>query len=578
MGGDVICNTYRIRISILQFFSPKKWGIFFDTVGPRERFLVFFLLFVIVSSLLSWGVTLFFSLTKSVPAQGGTYTEGIVGEPSYINPVIAQSAEVNADMVQLVYSGLFSYDERGRIRENLAERYELVEEGKKYIVSLRRGVKWHDGRDFSADDVLFTVRTLQDPAYKSPLRANWQGVEVSKEDEYRVVFSLKKAYFDFLENLTVGILPKHVWEGIAPEKFALTDINLNPIGTGPFRVEGFKKDSNGVILSYELRSFQDYFEGAPFIQKLVLYFYRSEDELLSAYNRREVLGMSNVSSGRLSAVSEKKDVTVRELIQPRVFAVFLNEKKSVPLADERVRKALAFATDREAIVRQVLHGFGTQSFSLFSPIMNAYSSAGEAYQFRPDEAEKVLEEAGWKVNSDGVREKNGVRLEFEISTPNWSEIVETAHLLSEQWNRVGAHVSVRVLDNISDAQRTIRSREYSALLYGLAMTFEPDPYSFWHSEQTGEFESNFSMFGDKRADELLSNARETLDANVRSGMYREFQEILAGKMPAVFLYSPTYLYVTHQSVRGFSATALNTPASRFQDISRWYVNTKRVRK
>ena len=578
MGGDVICNTYRIRISILQFFSPKKWGIFFDTVGPRERFLVFFLLFVIVSSLLSWGVTLFFSLTKSVPAQGGTYTEGIVGEPSYINPVIAQSAEVNADMVQLVYSGLFSYDERGRIRENLAERYELVEEGKKYIVSLRRGVKWHDGRDFSADDVLFTVRTLQDPAYKSPLRANWQGVEVSKEDEYRVVFSLKKAYFDFLENLTVGILPKHVWEGIAPEKFALTDINLNPIGTGPFRVEGFKKDSNGVILSYELRSFQDYFEGAPFIQKLVLYFYRSEDELLSAYNRREVLGMSNVSSGRLSAVSEKKDVTVRELIQPRVFAVFLNEKKNVPLADERVRKALAFATDREAIVRQVLHGFGTQSFSLFSPIMNAYSSAGEAYQFRPDEAEKVLEEAGWKVNSDGVREKNGVRLEFEISTPNWSEIVETAHLLSEQWNRVGAHVSVRVLDNISDAQRTIRSREYSALLYGLAMTFEPDPYSFWHSEQTGEFESNFSMFGDKRADELLSNARETLDANVRSGMYREFQEILAGKMPAVFLYSPTYLYVTHQSVRGFSATALNTPASRFQDISRWYVNTKRVRK
>ena len=209
LGGDVICNTYRIRISILQFFSPKKWGIFFDTVGPRERFLVFFLLFVIVSSLLSWGVTLFFSLTKSVPAQGGTYTEGIVGEPSYINPVIAQSAEVNADMVQLVYSGLFSDDERGRIRENLAERYELVDEGKKYIVSLRRGVKWHDGRDFSADDVLFTVRTLQDPAYKSPLRANWQGVEVSKEDEYRVVFSLKKAYFDFLENLTVGILPKH---------------------------------------------------------------------------------------------------------------------------------------------------------------------------------------------------------------------------------------------------------------------------------------------------------------------------------------------------------------------------------
>lgn len=540
--------------------------------------MVFMLFFAAIFGLFVWAVMLFFAFTKSVPTEGGVYTEGIVGEPRSLNPVLSQTTEADADLVQLIYSGLFSYDDAGKISENLAERYELLDEGKKYVVKLRRGVKWHDGRDFSADDVVFTIHTIQDVSYKSPLRANWQGVDVSKEDDFTIVFLLKKPYFDFLENLTVGILPKHVWESVAPEKFPLADVNLNPVGSGPFRVEGFKKDSNGTILSYELRSFPSYFGGAPFIQKIILYFYGSEDELLSAYNRREILGMSNVTPEKLSAVSEKQDTTIRSLSQPRVFAVFLNEKKNAALADERVRQALALSTDRETLLKEVLLGRGEVAYSLFSPNMSAYSNAGEVSAFRPEEAVRVLEEAGWKLNAEGIREKDGVRIEFEITAPNWAELVKTARMLENEWNTIGARVSVRVLESVSDAQRAIRSREYSALLYGLAMTFEPDPYSFWHSSQTGELEHNFSMFSDKRADELLLSARETVDANARIGMYREFQEILAKKMPAVFLYSPHYLYVQKNDVRGFSAKAVNIPASRFQDVARWYMNTKRVRK
>jgi peptide/nickel transport system substrate-binding protein len=540
--------------------------------------MVFTLLLFVVLGMLIWLAMLFFAFTKSVPTGGGVYTEGIVGEPRQINPILSQVTEVDADLVQMVYSGLFSYDEAGKIRKNLVDQYDLVEDGKKYVMRLRQDVKWHDGQGLSADDVVFTFRTIQDPSYKSPLRANWQGVEVSKEDDFTVVFSLKKPYFDFLENLTVGILPKHIWEGIASEKFALAEVNLNPIGSGPFRVEGFKKDSNGTFLSYELRAFPLYFEGAPFIQKIIFYFYKSEDELLAAYNRREILGMSNVTPEKASLVSEKKDAHVLELTQPRVFAVFLNEKKNVALADERVRKALALATNREEIIRDVLNGRAEAAYSMFSSGMSAYSNAGEAYAFRPEEAVRMLEEAGWKKNSEGIFEKDGTRIEFEIAVPNWVELVKTAHLLENEWKEVGVRASVRVLENISDAQRTIRSREYAALLYGLAMTFEPDPYSFWHSSQTGEMENNFAMFSDKRADELLSNARETLDENARSGMYRELQEILANKMPAVFLYSPRYLSVRHSDVQGFSVRAINTPASRFQDASRWYMNTKRVRK
>ena len=168
---------------------------------------MFTLLFVIFAGLFAWLVMLFLSFTKPVPAEGGVYTEGIVGEPMHINPILAQATDVDADMVQLVYSSLFSYDDAGRLRPSLAEGYELQEDGKKYVVKLRSGVKWHDGQDLTADDVLFTFRTIQDASYRSPLRANWQGVDVSKDDDQTVVFSLKKAYFDFLENLTVGHLP-----------------------------------------------------------------------------------------------------------------------------------------------------------------------------------------------------------------------------------------------------------------------------------------------------------------------------------------------------------------------------------
>ena len=540
---------------------------------------MFTLLFVVFAGLFSWLVMLFLSFTKPVPAEGGVYTEGIVGEPMHINPILAQATDVDADMVQLVYSSLFSYDDAGRLRPSLAEGYELQEDGKKYVVKLRSGVKWHDGQDLTADDVLFTFRTIQDASYRSPLRANWQGVDVSKDDDQTVVFSLKKAYFDFLENLTVGIVPKHIWDGIPPEKFSLADVNLNPIGSGPFRVEGFKKDSNGTILSYELRAFPQYFEGAPFLQKVVLYFYGSEEDMLSAYRRREILAASNVTPGSFPEdLKNQKDTVIHDVSQPRVFAVFLNEKKNAALAEEPVRRALALATDRERLVREVLDGHGDPAYSLFSPNTSAYSSAGEASVFNPDEAVKILEDAGWMLGDDGVREKGGVRLEFDIATPNWDELVKTAHMVENGWNEIGAHVTVSVLENVSDAQRTIRSREYAALVYGLAMTFEPDPYSFWHSSQTGELEHNFSLFSDKRADELLSNSREELGADARAGMYREFQEILATRMPAVFLYSPRYVYVQRRSVQGFSARAINTPASRFQDIARWYMSTKRVRK
>lgn len=552
--------------------------MFLRTASVREKITVFSLALIVSLGLGFWLTMMYRSFTVPVPAMGGVYTEGMIGAPTHLNPLllVPPFSSTDDDLVSMIYSSLFSYDDTGAIVPDIAENLEVSGDGKTYTIHMKRNVKWHDGRDLTADDVLFTVRLLQDPAYRSPLRANWQGVDVSKQDDFTVIFSLKKAYFDFSENLIVGILPKHVWEGISPERFALADANLNPIGSGPYRAESFKKDSNGSILSYELRAFPNYFGATPHIQKLLFYFYGSEEALLDAYDRREVQGMSNISPEKFSAIEGRKDAVVHQLTQPRVFAVFLNEKKNAALADESVRRALSLSTDREEIVRKVLRGYGRPAFSPFLKEMIGYSDAGEKYAFNADEAAKVFDDAGWKRGDDGLRAKDGVRLEFDLSTLNWPNLVETANILKTQWESAGAVVSVRVLETTTDAQQEIGSRNYSALLSGLATTFDPDPYSFWHSSQKEEPGHNFSQFENKDADNLLATARETIDNNARAELYRNFQGILAEKMPAVFLYAPDYLYVMNNDVSGFSVKALNTPSSRFEGISRWYVETKRV--
>jgi peptide/nickel transport system substrate-binding protein len=548
------------------------------TLGFRDKLIVFTLMAIAAGSLAFWFGAVYTAMTTPLPAIGGSYTEGVVGQPAYINPLFAQTSEADADLSQLIYSGLFAYDTQGVLRESLAEKLEVSEEGKRYTVTLRKGVKWHDGQEIQADDAVFTFRIIQDPAYKSPLRQNWQGVEVETVDDYTLAFVLKKPYFGFLDNLTVGILPKHIWENITPEKFSLTDYNLSPVGSGPYQFFDFKKDSSGNILSYEVRAFSEYFEHAPYISKIVFRFYPDEDALIDAYNRREVMGMSNLVPEKEALLQDRKSTQVYALRQPRLFAVFFNELKSASLAQKEVRQALSWATDRQAIVDTVFKGRALSLDSPFLPQMAGYIDATEGNSFDPEKANRIFEEAGW-VMKDGVREKNGVRLEFSLTTPDWPELAKTAEILKSQWEQVGARVTVNTLGVADLQQSVLRPREYEALLFGEAATsFNPDPYSFWHSSQKRDPGLNLAMFDHKEADTLLTDAREVLDETKRKEKYAEFQRIFAQEMPAVFLYSPAYLYVVNSQVQGIAAENINAPSNRFQDVWEWYVKTKRVKK
>lgn len=557
-------------------FSGKQWIVLIQALPRRERFFAWGLIAVSAVGLFAWLIAVYISATMPIPKAGGKYIEGIVGQPAYINPLLSQTSESDADLSALVYAGLFVHDALGQPMPRLAESFSISPDGKEYTVKLRENIRFQDSMLMTVDDVIFTLQAIQDPAYRSPLRQNWQGVEISSPDERTIVFSLKKAYFGFLENLTVGILPKHIWQSIPPEKFALAESNLMPIGAGPYQFSDLKKDAEGNILWYELKANETYFSGRPYIDTFNFRFYPDEDSLFVAYKQGEVMGMASIRSAHIDEVLQKKSTHLHEMNLPRAFSVFFNTSKNAAVAFSEVREALSLATDRTAIVRDTLSGRGIVATTPFLPFMNGYHAEVASRNFDPEQAKALLDEKGWKQGDDGVRERQGTRLEFELLVPEWPELERTASQLQGMWEGIGAKVTITTQNIATLQQDRIRPREYHALLFGQASLADPDPYSFWHSKEREDPGLNLSSLDEQAVDDILLSVREITDPEERSEKYALFQKIFLEKNPAIFLYSPSYLYVTTDRIRGITVETIDMPSDRFGLVNEWYLNTKRV--
>lgn len=556
---------------------PQNWHTISKILSFKEKLLVTFLVLLLLGSASVWIRYGYMSLTKAVPKIGGEYIEGVVGQPLYVNPLLSQTSEADSDLTELIYSGLFTYDAKGKIINDLAENYEVSEDQRRYVIHLRRNVLWHDGKNLTADDIMFTANVLQDPAYKSPLRQSWQGVEVEKIDDYAIAFNLKNSYFGFLGNLTVGILPKHIWENIAPEKFALADLNLHPVGSGPYAFADFQKDANGNILTYKLNASKTFYAGESYISKITFNFYPDDDAMIAAYNEKEIMGMGSIAPEKVVALKSMKSTQLHEFIIPRYFAVFFNQSKSVALAEDNVRSALELSVNRKEIIEDVLKGKGIALYSPIFPQMSGFKKPEQSEEPDLEKAKKILEDDGWKLEgSEQIRKKNGTTLAFELVTTDWPELSRNAQLLKEQWLKIGAEVNIKVL-TVSDLQQNyIRTREYDSLLFGQAISFDPDLYSFWHSSQKRDPGLNLSLFDNKDADKLLEEIRQESNSDARSAKYAQLQEVLYRENPAVFLYSPYYIYPVNKVVQGMDVENVNSPAQRFANVGQWYVKTSRV--
>jgi peptide/nickel transport system substrate-binding protein len=454
---------------------------------------------------------------------------------------------------------------------DLAESWTVSPDGKVYTFKLKKDVKWHDDVPFSAQDVAFTLTAIQNPDSRSPLSSSWQGVTVDVVDEHTVNFKLAKPYTPFINATTVGVLPRHMLEGIDPRTMRVAEFNQEPVGTGPYKFKTLDTQNGELVLTAN----KEYYRGDPLIQEITLRSYDNLDEAEQALKRRQVMGVGKVQLDDVDEVSSMGNLKLHEAGMPDQVAVFFNTSKGLT-TDKSVRTSLAQATDRRAIVDNQLKGYASV---LSDPIVaNGLDLAGGAKQasYNLIAAKQGLEAAGWKPGSDGVRTKDGTRLSIEIVTQSQTIYSQVAKEIAEQWKLAGVEVNVKELDATELQQSYIRPRNYSALLYGVNVGADPDVYAYWHSSQGKDPGLNLSVYKSTTADLALESGRTVRDSKTRSAKYKAFNQAWVNDTPAVMLYTPSYVYGVNRNVYGIHIKRLITPSDRFDEVEKWSVRVKPV--
>lgn len=553
-----------------------------NSFSIKETALFFFLSVVFLASLagIIWKVSDSFMIP--VPASGGEITEGVIGAPRFINPLLAIS-DADRDIAALVYSGLLRGSSDGSLIPDLASKYDVSEDGRIYTFTIRDDAYFHNGDKVTADDVIFTILKAQDSALKSPKRANWEGVSVEKINDQEVKFTLKQAYSPFLENTTLGILPKNVWKEAGSEQFSFSEFNVLPIGSGPYKINKVKKNSSGVPSYYELSSFKKFVLGAPYINKIIIRFYPNEEALFNAYKKKEIEGINAIPPD--FAISLKNDgVRIESAPLPRIFGIFWNQNQANIFTDKAVRQALDVLVDKDAIIEKVIHGYGVK---IEGPIPKGgigYESVQEkslSAEERIEGAKKILTTGGWKFNDKTSRWEKKVKketrvLEFSISTGEAPELKDAAQVVKENWAMAGIKVEVKVFETGDLNQNVIRPRKYDALLFGEIIGRDSDPFAFWHSSQRLDPGLNIALYTNIKADKLLEEARTTNDTAKRAEKYSLFQKEVRSDVPAIFLYSPEFIYVVPEKINGLEVGFITVPSERFLDVYKWFVETNKV--
>lgn len=586
------------------------------------------------------------SKSQVIPAQTGEYVEGLVGNPIYVNPLLAQTNDVDTDLSRLIFSSLLKYDKEEKLVPDLLESYSVAEDQTTYSLILKKSVLWQDGQPLTIDDVIFTIKAIQDPQYKSPLYLSLQGVDILRTSDQSLNLILKKPFAPFPSILTFGILPEHIWGSVPPGNFGLAEYNIKPIGSGPWQFKSLVKDKQGSIRAYTLVRNENHHGNKPNLEKVTFKFYPTSQDVLSAAQSKEILGVNFVAKRNIELLP--KNFNIESLRLPQYTALFFNETKNQLLKDIQLRKALAHAINKTELVKQALNEDGEVVNSPILPGFLGHKSNLASYDFNPETAKQILNNGGWKeitadeyvqlvkeqrakdkadkdtaakaeaaknkvqgqaetpaqpapetVTPPGLtpaptaqpvpaedivevgtqtvfRKKQTDILELTLTTVNGPENQKAAEVLKEFWQNVGIKINIDLVDPAKISREVIKTRNFDILLYGEIIGADPDPFPFWHSSQSEDPGLNLSQFQNKEADRLLVEARLSADTQLRESNYQKFQEILNKELPAIFLYSPSYTYALDRRVRGFDIKKILIPADRFNNLSEWYLRTKRV--
>jgi peptide/nickel transport system substrate-binding protein len=503
------------------------------------------------------------------PVAGGILTEGMVGSLTNGNPIYATDS-VDKSVAKLVFSSLLTYDDQGNLVGDLAKSWDMGPNARVFTVKLKNNLKWHDGQPVSADDVVFTYTTIQNPAAKSPLSSTWKGVKVEKVDATTVKFTSPSPFVPFPNLLTDGIVPKHILgnkdvAGLRSDSFNTNEL----IGSGPFKYAG--SEMVGENQEIKLVKNNQYYRSEVKLDGFSIKTFPSQDDLKKALDSKKV-----DSAGGFKL---KDNEIFTDYKYPFVFnsaTMFFLKTTAPNLTDTKVRQALVRATN----VNEINKTLGYQAVQVKEPILNdqtGYNSEYWQLAYNRAEAAKLLDEAGWKMPENGkYRMKDGKELSLKLVSENNEIYPAIATELQRQWASIGVKLDVSFVTADQITQTYIPNHEYDVFLYGINIGSDPDVYAYWHSSQAaaGSSRLNLSEYKSSTSDLALESGRSRSKEDLRAAKYKSFLTSWKNDAPAIGLYQPRYLYLSNKPIYQIvESRRLNNPEDRFNNVNNWMVKT-----
>lgn len=506
---------------------------------------------------------------KDGAKSGGVYVEGVIGNISTLNPLLAASEPEQA-VSRLLFSSLYNYDVTGALHTDLAESM-TVKDDKVYTIKLRNAA-WHDGKKLTAEDVVYTINLIKNPQVRSPLRVNWLDISARAIDDSTVEFMLPAVYAGFSHALTFPVIPKHILQTVSPSSMREADFSSNPVGSGPFavkRVQTSESTSSTDVVRMEPNT--KYYGAVSTLSRLELRAYGNESLLVKAVNSGEVSAASGLSLSAADNIKSKQYSTKHWLLNKGVYLLMNN--RSQTLQDARVRQALRYATDTSSIRATV----GDNVARLDTPILQSQiaQKLPAAPDYNLDKAKALLKEAGWTYNQGQWKGKDGRPLAVAVTTSSGrDEYKKIVDALKQQWSKLGVDVQLREIDTSSTTtsfvQSVLQPRDYDALLYELELGADPDVFAYWHSSQASASGYNFANYSNRTVDNDLVGGRSRTNSALRAAKYIQFVNQWLNDAPAIGLYQSVGSYVLNNGAsivepRG----SLNTINDRYADVTTW---------
>ncbi len=510
-------------------------------------------------------ITLVFSCKKEgLRGDPESIRVGFLADARMLLPLFA-SDSASSGISGFIFNGLTKYDKNLRITGDLAERWDILDGGRRIIFHLRKGVKWHDGEEFTSKDVIFTYKAVTDPQNPTPYSSNYGPVEyVRAIDRYTVEVKYREPFAPALESWGMGIIPEHLLKD--HKGLHKSELNRRPIGTGPYRIKEWITGQRIV-----LERFDDYFEGRPNIKRYIARIIPDTSTMFLElkFGGIDYMGLTPPQY-KLKSDTDYFRKRFQRFRHSAFGYTYLGFNLLDPrFSDKRVRKAIAYAINKEDIIKGVLLGYGRPCTGPFPPESWAYNPDVKDYPYNPEKALEILMSLGWRINSRGILEKDEREFSFTVLLNQGNnQRLLTAQIIKENLRKIGIDMKIQVMEWQTMLHQFIDKKRFEAVILGWALSRDPDQFDIWHSSKTKEGEFNFISYKNSEVDRLLLEGRSTLDHEQRKIINRRLHSIFHEEQPVIFLYVPDNLILLHKRFEGVK----ESPIGIWYDFIHWRIN------